>query len=68
MSQDDELVPDPQVCERYSIVPMTLWRWDHDNTLQFPKPVRIRRRKYRRLSELVAWERAQARASRQHTA
>jgi predicted DNA-binding transcriptional regulator AlpA len=67
MSHGDELIPDPQVCERYSIVSMTLWRWDHDQTLHFPKPVRIRRRKYRKLAELVAWERAQARASRRAT-
>jgi predicted DNA-binding transcriptional regulator AlpA len=64
-SQDDELIPDPQVCSRYNICPMTLWRWDRDAALGFPKPVRIRRRKYRRLSELVGWERAQARDCRQ---
>jgi hypothetical protein len=61
---DDPLVPDPQVLERYGITAMTLWRWDRDPELGFPKPIYIRLRKYRRLSQLVAWERQRARASR----
>jgi predicted DNA-binding transcriptional regulator AlpA len=56
-ADDDLLIPDPEVRRRYGgISEMTLWRWDRDPTLGFPKPVRIRNRKYRRLSELRAWE------------
>ena len=40
---------------------MTLWRWDHDPNLKFPKPVRIRGRKYRDEAELDAFDAAQAR-------
>ena len=31
---------------------MTGWRWDNDPTLNFPKPYRIRKRKYRAEDEL----------------
>jgi len=55
---DDRLLPDAEVCQRYGVTPMTLWRWDHDPTLSFPPAVRIRSRKYRRLSTLVQWERS----------
>lgn len=54
-------IPDTDVCKRYGITPMTLWRWDHDPDMGFPKPIRLgKRRKYRVLSELEAWERARA--------
>jgi predicted DNA-binding transcriptional regulator AlpA len=60
----DVLLPDPKVTERYGITAMTLWRWDHDEKLNFPPPIRIGRRKYRKLSELVAFERDAARRAR----
>lgn len=53
-------LPDPKVCQRYSVTPMTLWRWDNDPAVNFPKPIRINRRKYRDESELEAWERLRA--------
>ena len=61
-SQDDSkperrYLPDPQVCRRYGVCAMTLWRWDHDPEMNFPKPMRVGRRKYRDEEELVAWER-----------
>lgn len=34
-----------QVAERYSVSDMTLWRWLNDDTLKFPKPMVIRRRR-----------------------
>jgi predicted DNA-binding transcriptional regulator AlpA len=43
----DELVPDPQVCKEFGITAMTLWRWDHDEELDFPPPVKIRKKNYR---------------------
>ncbi len=61
---DDLLVPDPKVCKRYQISSMTLWRWDHDDSLAFPKPIYINGRKFRRLSELEAFERSPARCMR----
>jgi hypothetical protein len=48
----DDLVPDPQVRREFHITPMTLWRWDHDPELNFPPPVRIRKRKFRSRSGL----------------
>jgi predicted DNA-binding transcriptional regulator AlpA len=35
-----KLLPDTQVCKRYGVVSYTLWRWQHDPELDFPKPVR----------------------------
>jgi predicted DNA-binding transcriptional regulator AlpA len=53
-----KLLPDPQVCRRYGISAMTLWRWDRDPTLNFPKPIYIRKRKYRDEAELDAHDAA----------
>jgi len=49
---EKKLLPDPRVCERYDVTPMTIWRWDRDPDLNFPKPIRIRNRKYRDEREL----------------
>ena len=46
------LIPDRLVQERYSVTAMTLWRWDRDPQLNFPKAYRIRGRKYRLEPEL----------------
>ena len=46
------------VRERFGgISAMTLWRWEHDGRLGFPKPTDINKRKYYDLAELEAWER-----------
>jgi len=65
IQQDDtksgrRYLPDPQVAKRYGVSSMTLWRWDHDPHISFPKPIRINRRKYRDEAELEAWERSRA--------
>jgi hypothetical protein len=53
------LIPDPIVAkERYGVSAMTLWRWDHDPELNFPKPIRIRGRKYRDAEQLDAFDAA----------
>jgi hypothetical protein len=57
LNDDDRLIPDPDVAKRYGRALMTLWRWDHDPSIGFPPPYRIDGRKYRRESELLAWER-----------
>jgi predicted DNA-binding transcriptional regulator AlpA len=59
--QQKKLLPDHKVCERYCVSPMTLWRWDHDPKLNFPRPIRIRGRKYRDQRELDTFDAAQAR-------
>jgi predicted DNA-binding transcriptional regulator AlpA len=51
-----ELIPDALVAKRYGVSSMTLWRWDRDTELNFPKPVRIRGRKYRRAEELAEFD------------
>jgi hypothetical protein len=56
-------LPDPQVCARYHVCAMTLFRWDRNPTLGFPPPIKINGRKYRDLDQLEAWERARAAGS-----
>jgi hypothetical protein len=56
--QGKKLLPEAQVAERYSVTTVTLWRWDNDPDLGFPKPIRIRKRKYRDESELDAFDAA----------
>jgi len=52
-----DLLPDPRVALRYHVSPRTLYRWDEQPELGFPKPIRINRRKYRRVKQLEIWER-----------
>jgi predicted DNA-binding transcriptional regulator AlpA len=52
MSVPNDLIPDPEVLDEFHISAMTLWRWDHDEELKFPPPIRIRNRKYRQRSAL----------------
>jgi hypothetical protein len=54
----NRLIPDPQVLKRYGVTAMTLWRWDRDPSLGFPKPLYIRGRKYRDERELDAFDAA----------
>jgi predicted DNA-binding transcriptional regulator AlpA len=50
----------PQVCTRYSITDMSLWRWLKDPVTRFPQPtMRVKNRRYWLEADLVAWERAQ---------
>jgi predicted DNA-binding transcriptional regulator AlpA len=51
------LLPDPKVCARYGVHPSTLWNWDHDPEMKFPKPIRIKNRKYRDEEELDRFDR-----------
>ena len=59
MDATKKLLPEPRVCERYGVTDMTLRRWDADPTLDFPQPIRIRRRKYRDAAELDAFDQRQ---------
>jgi hypothetical protein len=57
---NSSLVPSRKVLERYLICDRTLDRWVVNPALGFPQPVIINRRRYWRVSELSAWERARA--------
>lgn len=53
----DGYLPARKVWERYGVTSMTLWRWLKDERIGFPKPTYVRRFRYWRLSDLLAWER-----------
>jgi hypothetical protein len=55
------LLPDRLVAERYDVTVRTLERWDEKTELGFPKPVFIRRRRFRIIDKLDEWDRANAR-------
>ena len=60
INNDDNLIPAAQVRARYGNV-SHMWierRLKDDST--FPRPTYIARRRYWRLADLVAWERAKA--------
>jgi predicted DNA-binding transcriptional regulator AlpA len=42
--EENEWLTGPQVARRFGISSMSLWRWIHDPTLEFPAPMRIRER------------------------
>jgi predicted DNA-binding transcriptional regulator AlpA len=50
----------PQVQARFQKSHVTIWRWIRDAELGFPQPIKINRLNYWRLSDLEAWEAAQA--------
>ena len=53
-----KFLPARQVRHRYGVCYMTLWRWIHDDKLNFPPQVYIGRFRYWRLSDLIVWERS----------
>lgn len=58
MADASRLIADPQVLKDLNISDVTLWRWDNDpkyKHIEFPKPVRLGKRKYRDEVELAAW-------------
>lgn len=63
-SDDDATSPrryltGPDVCRRYGISNMTLWRWLDDPAIAFPKPtLRVRERRYWDEQTLIDWERS----------
>src|SRR5262245_20605016 len=52
----DILVPDPQVWTEFGVTSMTLYRWTRDPKLNFPQPVKINGRCYRRRREIEAFK------------
>jgi hypothetical protein len=61
--RDQTLMPDSAVARRYGVHTKTLTRWDNTPELGFPPPVRIRRRRYRSIVELEAWDARNSRAA-----
>jgi predicted DNA-binding transcriptional regulator AlpA len=61
MKDEDVYLTAAQVRSRYGgMSDMCLWRWLRDERLNFPRPLIINGRRYWRLRELIAWERARA--------
>ncbi len=58
----DVHLPARDVLRRYGIVDRTLDRWLGNESLDFPQPLIINRRRYFRMAEIEAWERERARA------
>jgi predicted DNA-binding transcriptional regulator AlpA len=56
--KDDTFLPARKVWERYGVSDMSLFRWERDERMNFPKPIRIGRYKYWKLSDLEQWERS----------
>ncbi len=54
--QNDIRIPIGDVAKRYKRHVRTIERWIDDPELNFPRPIRIRRRRYIRAGELLAWE------------
>jgi hypothetical protein len=50
--EDDALIPDPEMWRKFGVSPMTGWRWTNDPKLNFPQPIKIRTRNFRRGGEL----------------
>ncbi len=55
----DRFLTGPQVQDRYGKTSVTLWRWINNDEMGFPKPMKVNRLNYWRLSDLIAWEAAQ---------
>jgi hypothetical protein len=58
--ETDPLVTTKNVWKRYDVCDRTIDRWVANPAMNFPKPVIINKRRYWRVSELVAWERQRA--------
>ena len=58
---EGKLIPDRLVALRYDVHVRTLARWEATPGLGFPAPIYIRRRRYREIEKLDAWDRANAR-------
>jgi excisionase family DNA binding protein len=57
---EPEWLPDRQVADFLGVTTMTIWRWDRDEKLGFPRPAVIHGRKYRNRNKLNEWMRSMA--------
>jgi predicted DNA-binding transcriptional regulator AlpA len=52
----DKFITGPELRRRCGDVSdMTIWRWSNDPRLNFPRPMKIRRRNYYREREVLDW-------------
>ena len=63
MQETRTYLPRRKLLARYGVVEMTLWRWERDPHLNFPKPIEINGRLYQHESELDHWDRERAAAA-----
>ncbi len=54
--EEAKLLSDRQVAIRYDVDPRTIQRWSVIPDLGFPPAIYIRRRKYREVAKLDAWD------------
>lgn len=54
---DDTWLTGSQVLRRYSITPMTRYRWERNPALAFPRAMKINSRCFWSLAALQMWER-----------
>ena len=59
-NRTDSFLTSRQVMERYKISEVTLYRWERNERLNFPKPTVIFRRKLYSEQAIVEWERKRA--------
>lgn len=45
-----------KVMKRFGVSKMTIWRWEHDAAMDFPKSVKFGFYRYWSKAELAAWE------------
>ena len=57
LSDHDQLWPIRRVLQRYGVCARTIDRWIADQTLGFPQPIVINRRRYFSERQLEEWER-----------
>jgi hypothetical protein len=57
---DGPRLPASKVWKRYGVTDRTLDRWLAKESLGFPKPLLINKRRYFREAELIDWERSRA--------
>jgi predicted DNA-binding transcriptional regulator AlpA len=50
-----------QLQSRYAVSDMTIWRWLHQEGLNFPRPIVINRRRLWLEDDLIAWEHSRGR-------
>lgn len=60
MNWNKQYIPRRKVRARFNVSDMTLWRWDKDEKLAFPRAITINGRKYYDLAEIEEWERVRA--------
>jgi hypothetical protein len=54
---DDTLMSSRQICRRFNIAQMTLWRWRHADDVEFPHPtMRISTRDYWTWGSIHRWQ------------